>query len=70
MSQHTVRMDECVDVVILRFDKEIPVRVTKDWQYIHKKDLENLLGLPRVDIRGKTTTKIKYLDSTKNRVVG
>ena len=49
----------------MRFDKFSSIRVTQDWQYVHKQDLETLLGLPRVDIRGKTTKKVRYHDSAK-----
>ena len=63
-------MEEVVTVQTHRYKSGFPLRVTPDWQYIQLRDLENLLGLKRTNIRGRVTAKIKVLDSTKNRVQG
>ena len=46
-------------------DGKHAVQVSSDWQYIHLQDLEKFLGLNRVNVRGKDTTKIKALDGRK-----
>jgi hypothetical protein len=63
-------MEEVVTVQTHRYKSGFPLRVTPDWQYIQLRDLENLLGLKRTNVRGRATAKIKVLDSTKNRVQG
>ena len=46
-------------------DGKHAVQVSSDWQYIHLQDLEKFLGLNRVNVRGKDTTKIKARDARK-----
>ena len=46
-------------------DGKHAVQISPDWQYIHLQDLEKFLGLNRVNVRGKDTTKIKARDAKK-----
>ena len=50
---------------IHRFKDGSQVQVTPDWQYVHLQELQNLLALKRVNLRGKDTTKFKAFDAKK-----
>ena len=54
---------------ILKFKDGSQIQITPDWQYIHLQELENFLGLKRVNLRGKDTTKLKAFDA-KNKFRG